>query len=220
MSGSETPERRGGLRGCSGHRGRVRLCQALVCERSVNAGTLVSPRAGDRSSVWETQAESACTRQPQAAEESPRSRELARRAPARARAQPSLTAPLPRVAPLRAGRAADALGGARLPAARPRRGAGRGRSLLTCGRPRLRGSGLRCAGLVWAALGCAPGLRAARQRPLARLRPARLRPAVPGALAGGPRGAGWARGGLAGGRRRRARLWAALRPLGSSLFGQ
>lgn len=133
---------------------------------------------------------------------------------------PLSPAPLPRVAPLRASVAADALGGARLPAARPRRGAGRGRSLLTCGWPRLGGSRLRCAGLVWAALGCAPGLRAARQRPLARLRPARLRPAVPGALAGGPRGAGWARGGLAGGRRRQARLWAAPRPLGSSLFGQ
>lgn len=67
----------------------------------------------------------------------------------------------------------------------------------------LRGSGLGCAGLHWAALGCAPGLCAPRLRPLlAWLRPARLRPAVPRALAGGPRGAGWARGGLAGWRRR------------------
>lgn len=89
--------------------------------------------------------------------------------------------------------------------------------VLTCGwlgsAPRAGCAGLRRAGL--AALGCA-GLRArppaARQRPRARLRPARLRPVVPWALAWQP-----TRRGVGAGR---ARLWAAPRPLGSSLFGQ
>lgn len=73
-----------------------------------------------------------------------------------------------------------------------------------CQAPRLpagvRGSAAPgCAALRRAPLGCAPSLCAPRLRPLlAWLRPARLRPAVPGALAGGPRGGVGA--GRAGGR--------------------
>lgn len=64
-------------------------------------------------------------------------------------------------------------------------GAARGRSLLTCGWLLLRGSRLGCAALDWAALGCAPGLRAPRQRPLSHSAP-------PGsAPPGGAPGARW-----------------------------
>lgn len=113
-------------------------------------------------------------------------------APLASQFPPARLPPIPPLPP-RPGLPARPLGGARLPGCQaPRLPAG-GRA------PR---SGLGCAGLRWAALGCAPSLCASRLRPLpVWLRPARLRPAVPRALAGGPRGAGWARGGLAGWRR-------------------
>lgn len=169
------------MRVCSGHRGRVRLYQARVCERSVNAGTLVSPRGGDRSSVWETQEENACTRQPQAAEESRRSGELARRAPARAPApSPLPPAVLRRVLPLPAGRAAGALGGAG--SLLPGRGGARG-----AGAPCLPEDGRGSAALGWAAPGWS-GLRALPPRGSA----APACSAPPGsAPPGGARGARW-----------------------------
>lgn len=205
--------------GMSARRGKgLRRTQRLACQRRkglsepgekcVNAGTLVSPpEDGDRSSVCETLAQNLCTGQSQA-DRGPRPAALTKGpGSGTRRARPFPPARLPPVPrPL----AADSA----LPG-RGRQARGAGRPSLTCD-SELRGSGLSCAAPGWAALGCAPGLRAARQRPRARLRPARLRPAVPRALAGGPRGAGWARGG----RRRRARLRAAPRPLGSSLFGQ
>ena len=193
------------MRVCSGHRGRVRLYQARVCERSVNAGTLVSPRGGDRSSVWETQAESACTRQPQAAEESRRSGELARRAPARAPApRPLPPAALRRVIPLPAGRAAGALGGAG--SLLPGRGGARG-----AGAPCLPAGGRDSAapgwaapgwsGLRWAARPASARLSSARSLGSARLGSARRCPgrSLAAHAARGGRGAGW-RAGAGGGR--------------------
>lgn len=122
-----------------------------------------------------------------------------RRAPAHAPAPSPLPPAPPRPTPARG---CWPPGGAGLAAARPRRGRGAGRPLLTwaAAAPRLRAG---CAG--WTGLlGCAPGLRAARQRPLlgsARLGSARRCPgrSLAAHAARGGRGAGW-RAGAGGGR--------------------
>lgn len=198
----------------NGKRGCAR-CEGV--ERSVNAGMLVSPQDGNRS-VGETQAESACTGQPQAPEESRRSPELApTRSSTRALALPPSSRQSLRSCPSRGCLSAWRC---RAPGAvRPlrRRGAPALTAyLLAAAAPRL-WAGLRCA-----RLGCA-GLRArpprASAEPARSLGSARLGSArrCPGRLLAahavqGGRGAGW--------RRWRARLRAAPRPLGSSLFGQ
>lgn len=139
-------------------------------------------------------------RQPQATEECRRSRSWHRRAPAPApSSSPSGPAPASPSAASGAG-AARRLGGAGLPGLSGRGGgAARGRSLLTCGRLRLRSSGLSGVALDWAALGCTPGLRAPRQRPLSRSAPPGSAPpgGAPGARWRPTRrgvGAGWAGG--------------------------
>lgn len=162
------------------------------CERG-NAGVT---QGGDRSSVWETQAESACTRQPQATEES---RELApTRSRTRAGAQPSPAGPA----------AADP-GAGLLASWRGRAGGGEAAAGARRGAPPAYLGGCGSAAPGWlrrldGAVGCAPGLRAARQRPLlgsARLGSARRCPgrSLAAHAARGGRGAGW-RAGAGGGR--------------------
>lgn len=168
----------------------------------------MSPQGGDRSSVWETQAESACTRQPRATEESQRSRELAPARPCtRARAQPSPTGAAPASPPAAGpGRGCSPARPCGAPG-RPGRGGARraGRSLLTCrpaAAPLLR-AGLRrgCAGLRWAARPASARLGSARSLGSARLGSARRCPGRSQAAhaARGGRGAGW-RAGAGGGR--------------------